>query len=444
MGHCSASGMTEYLSWGRYPQVAQKWVRPAWLTEISFPAEDGTILPYGQGRSYGDSCLNADGCLVVTDRLNRLISFDHESGVLRCECGVTLQVLAEFALPRGWFLSVTPGTKFVSVGGAIANDVHGKNHHCAGTFGRHVLRFELLRSSGERCVCSPDENAELYRATIGGLGLTGLILWADVQLKSVSSAFIDMQAVKFGNLDEFFDVSLESDRSCEYTVAWLDCVSGGKNFGRGIFMRGNHSLKSADALPRVPRKLPLSVPFDFPNFTLNRWTVTAFDALYYHKQRSRVLESTCYYDPFFYPLDAVAHWNRIYGRRGFFQFQCVVPGQSDRSAIRGILEVIVKSGGASFLAVMKEFGDVSSPGMMSFPTKGVTLCLDFPNQGERTLALFETLHRLTRELGGRVYPAKDACMSAENFELFYPQWRQFAKFIDPRFSSSFWRRVSGG
>ncbi|NLF25075.1 MAG: FAD-binding oxidoreductase [Deltaproteobacteria bacterium] len=430
------------LSWGRYPRVQQRSLELDWLEGVSVPEGRESVLPYGMGRSYGDSCLNAGGLLLVTRRLNRLISFDNESGLVRCECGVTLADLAEWGLKRGWFLPVTPGTKFVTVGGAIANDVHGKNHHRAGTFGAHVPRFELLRSNGERLICSADQNNALYRATIGGLGLTGLITWAEVRLRRAPNAFIDMQSVKFGSLEEFFQISGESDQDYEYTVAWMDCVSTGANFGRGIFMRGNHSSKESRDLPRVPIKLPLKVPFDLPSFTLNNFTVRAFDACYYHKQRAAVVNKTCYYDPFFYPLDAVEDWNRIYGKRGFLQFQCVVPGRLEQSGIKTILEVIVKSGSASFLAVVKEFGSAVSAGMLSFPTAGVTLCLDFPNQGARTLDLFQKLYGMTCSMGGRVYPAKDACMSPGNFQTFYPGWREFAEHVDPRFSSSFWRRVT--
>lgn len=431
--------MSQYLSWGRLPRVDQKAVHFNWRHQ-PLPQTAEFLLPYGLGRSYGDSCLNQDNMLVLTGGLNRLISFNQESGVLRCEAGVSLEQILEFAVPKGWFLPVTPGTKFVTVGGAIANDVHGKNHHGTGTFGRHILSFELLRSDGERLVCSPNSQTDLFRATVAGLGLTGLIVWVELQLLPVEGPGVEVENIKFANFDHFFEISKDSDRDYPYTVAWLDCVSAGSSLGRGIFMRGRHA-RSADRI-KEPLKLPLTVPFDFPGWFLNKATVKAFNCFYYGKQRSEARKFRCHYNPFFYPLDAVANWNRIYGRRGLFQFQCVVPSSSDQRAIKTVLQAIVNSGRASFLAVVKEFGEIESPGLLSFPRPGVTLCLDFANQGQVSMRLIKDLEHLVRSLDGALYPAKDACMDPDSFRAFYPSWRRFAKFVDPRFSSSFWRRVN--
>ena len=432
--------MSSFESWGRFPKVDQKVHSPSWVSDGVLPPGTDLLLPYGQGRSYGDACLNDGHTIISTERLNRFISFDAESGVLECEAGTTLEAIIDFALPRGFFLPVTPGTKFVSLGGAIANDVHGKNHHAAGTVGCHIERFTLLRSDGTVTTCSPSEHRELFAATIGGLGLTGIILTAAIRLKRVKNAFIDLESVKFSSLEEFFQISADSDKNFEYTVAWIDCVASGASLGRGIFMRGNHSIVEREAPPK--RRPVLSVRFDLPSFALNRLSVSAFNFLYYNKQRERVTRVVQYYDPFFYPLDAVHHWNRIYGKGGFLQFQCVVPSGENNRAIRTILDTIVESGRASFLAVIKEFGEISSPGMMSFPRKGVTLCLDFPYSGAPTESLFCRLDGITREFGGALYPAKDAMMSGESFRQYYPRWEEFSRFIDPRFSSSFWRRVS--
>lgn len=436
-----------YESWGRYPKVEQKVTVLEWLDGNFLPKTEESLLAFGQGRSYGDSCLNDGGRLLSTSKLRRFINFNTETGILRCEAGVTLAEILSVFVPKGWFLPVTPGTKFVSVGGAIANDVHGKNHHRSGTFGCHVRQFELLRSDGERLLCSNDSNKELFLATIGGLGLTGFITWAEIQLKPVAGPYIDMESIKFGSLDEFFEISADSDKDFDYTVAWLDCVASGDNFGRGIFMRGNHSHKidnaSKDEGFISKLKSSLQVPFDAPGFMLNNFTVKAFNILYYAKQRQKELKTTTHYDPFFYPLDAVQHWNRIYGKRGFMQFQSVVPKSKDNHVIKAILSKIVESGRASFLAVLKEFGDLSSPGLLSFPRPGVTLCLDFPNQGKATLKLLRELEELSRESRGAMYPAKDACMSPESFSAFYPFWHQLNDFRDPKFSSSFWRRVTG-
>lgn len=427
-------------SWGRFPKSKAELVPVQWLHEPLKFESGKSYLPYGQGRSYGDCCLNDGGVQLSTKVLSRVISFDRERGVLRAEAGLTLDEILRVIVPAGWFVPVTPGTRFVSLGGAIANDVHGKNHHAAGTFGRHVRAFELLRSNGQRLLCTATENRDYYSATIAGLGLTGLITWAEVQLKPIHNSSISMESIQFSNLDEFFEISGSSDKDFEYTVAWLDCVSKGSNFGRGIFMRGNHS--PADAPQRRASKLRLAVPFDAPSFALNKWTVQAFNSCYYHKQRSKLVQSVTHYEPFFYPLDAVYDWNKIYGKRGFFQFQCVLPPAVSRSGLLQMLKDIVESGNGSFLAVLKEFGNVPSPGMLSFPRPGVTLCLDFANQGEATVSLMRRLDCMTREMGGAMYPAKDAWMSPESFRAYFPSWKEFSKFIDPAFSSSFWRRVT--
>lgn len=436
--------MSRYESWGRYPSAPSQEVVPLhWRDDVpdlcQFP---GRVLPYAYGRSYGDSCLNAGGTLLDVTGLRRFIDFDPEIGLLRCEAGVRLDdILREF-VPRGWFLPVTPGTKFVSVGGAIANDIHGKNHHRAGTWGRHVTRFELLRSSGERLICSPEENAELFRATIGGLGLTGLITWAEIRLKPIESAAIVMERIRFDSLAEFLALSAESDADFEYTVSWVDLLASGPGQVRGHFMRGNHAPADQGGTASG-RSLPLRVPVDLPGVLLNTWTVRAFNTLYFERQRTKRVEKVIPYDPFFYPLDAIADWNKMYGKRGFLQYQCVVPVEGDGGPIEEIFSRIHRAGEGSFLTVLKMFGDLPSPGLLSFPRPGVTLALDFPFRGERTLALLEELDGVVRASGGAVYPAKDARMSAASFQRFFPQWREFAAYVDPCFSSSFWRRVTG-
>ena len=399
------------------------------------------MLPYGFGRSYGDSCLNQDGVLLDASHLNRFIAFDEAQGILRCEAGVSLAEILDIIVPRGWFIPVSPGTKFVSVGGAIANDVHGKNHHRAGTFGCHVTRFELLRSSGERLICSPQENTELFRATVGGLGLTGLILWAEFRLKPIVSPLIAMQRVQFASLEEFNALSAEADQRYEYTVSWVDILVGGTALCRGLFLGGNHEQAPSKLTARSGKKIPLAVPFDLPAFTLNPLTVKAFNELYYHAQFAKKVEKVAHYEPFFYPLDAIHHWNRLYGRRGFLQYQFVVPFDHGYDAMRDILARIRRSGEGSFLTVLKQFGHIQSPGMLSFPRPGLTLALDFAFGGQKTLRLLDDLDTIVRASGGAVYPAKDARMSGANFRAFFPRWQEFAQYIDPRFSSSFWRRV---
>jgi FAD/FMN-containing dehydrogenase len=432
----------ELESWGRYPRT-RCIPRPiCWRTDPLPKTNGKTILPYGLGRSYGDSCLNDGGVLLQTRWMNKFISFDKSTGVLSCEAGTTLDEILQLTVPCGWFLPTTPGTRFVTMGGAIANDVHGKNHHRAGTFGCHVRRFELRRSDGETLLCSTGENPEWFHATIGGLGLTGLITWAEFQLRAIDSGFIQMESIKFGNLTEFFAISEDSDRDFEYTVAWIDALACGASLGRGIFMRGNHAAKSPTHGLIVHGGQKLEVPVDAPNFLLNPVTVRGLNFAYYQKQQIKVKRSVVHYDPFFYPLDAIGKWNRIYGRRGFFQYQSVVPFTDGPEVSREMLSRIGRSGQASFLTVLKTFGRVTSPGMLSFPRPGITLALDFPNNGQPTMKLFAELDEIVRSAGGRIYPAKDARMSAQDFQDAYPQWKSFARYIDPRFSSSFWRRVT--
>jgi FAD/FMN-containing dehydrogenase len=432
--------MNQLESWGRYPKTTQNARAVRWSCD-SFPSagEGEALLPYGLGRSYGDSCLNDGGTLLVTRSMNRLLDFDPQTGIVRCEAGTSLDAILQFAVPRGWFLPTTPGTKFVTVGGAVANDVHGKNHHRVGTFGCHVKRFELLRSDGQRLVCSAGENGPLFAATIGGLGLTGLMTWVEFALRPIASAMMEVESVKIRNLDDYFEVSVESDKDFEYTVAWVDCLAQGPALGRGILMRGSHAREGELRVHGQPR---LAVPVDFPAMALNQFSVRAFNTLYYGRLRQRLTREVKHYDPFFYPLDAIHHWNRIYGRRGFFQYQFTVPFSPEAGAIREVFARIAKSGQGSFLAVLKTFGSIRSPGMLSYPSPGITLALDFANQGDKTFELFEQLNTVVMQAGGRYYPAKDAWMPPEAFMKSYPNWEQFRAFIDPAFSSSFWRRVT--
>jgi FAD/FMN-containing dehydrogenase len=433
--------MEGFESWGRYPRTEHRLSQLFWSTD--FPGNVDVALsqlPVGMGRSYGDVCLNDGNIVLLARGLDRFLAFDSQTGVLRCESGVTLAEILDFGVPRGWFLPVTPGTKFVTIGGAIANDVHGKNHHVAGTFGKHVLRLGLARSDGTQMECSPATNVEWYCATIGGLGLTGLVTWAEIQLKRIASRKIECQAIQFHGLEEFIALSLANGHR-EYSVSWVDCVSRGRNAMRGIFMCGDHA--SIPDLRSGSSAMKLTVPVDFPAFVLSRSTIRVFNSLYFHKQFKKCVKTTIDYEPFFYPLDSLLHWNRMYGKDGLLQFQCVVPSDGGLTAVREMLGLIAESGLASFLAVLKVFGDIPSPGIMSFPKPGITLALDFPIRSDRSFALVDRLGEVTLAAGGRLYPAKDARMTPEQFRQFYPGHSQFAQHVDPRFSSSFWRRVQG-
>ena len=431
--------MRGYRSWGRYPAGSAAAVLPVvWRSDP--PALDrisGPVLPYACGRSYGDSCLNDGGTLLDVRRLDRLIAFDDAAGLLRCEVGVTLAEILDVVVPRGWFLPVVPGTRWVSVGGAIANDIHGKNHHRAGTFGQHVTCLELARSTGERVVCAPHE--PLFQATVGGLGLTGLILWAELRLKRVPGAGIVQERVRFPSLDAFFELAAE-DAAYEYTVAWVDCLAGGSRLGRGIYMRGDHA--PLEERPRSPLDATrLTVPVDIPAGLVNRLTMRLFNEAYYRRQIRRRERVTGPYAPFFFPLDAVGDWTRLYGPAGFLQYQCVVPDGPGGGPIRTIFQRIRRSAEPACLGVLKRFGDARSPGWLSFPRKGVTLAVDFPYRGPSTLALLDDLDAVVRDAGGAVYPAKDARMSAASFAAFFPEAPRLEAQRDPKFSSSFWRRV---
>lgn len=435
--------MTAIESWGRLSRSTAEVRRVDWRDDaLPLRPGDPPALPFGLGRSYGDSCLNDGGVLLLTGGLSRFISFDRERGVLVAEAGVSLEEVLRLTVPQGWFLPVTPGTKFVTLGGAIANDVHGKNHHLSGTFGRFVRRFELLRSTGERVVCSPAENAELYRATIGGLGLTGLITWVELELRRVHNPFIVMETVRFSHVDEFFQLSAESERDYEYIVAWVDCLARGRHLGRGLLMRGNHAPPQFGETPRFAGHR-FRVPFQAPPGLVNGLFIRAMNFAYYRKQLRRQSTRVVHYDPFFYPLDSIHRWNLAYGPRGFFQHQCVVPYGGGGRAIHRVLETIAESGTGSTLAVLKTFGRVPSPGLLSFPREGVTLALDFPNLGRRSLELFERIDAIVRDAGGAIYPAKDARMAPESFRSFFPQWTRLRDLADPGFGSAFWRRVTG-
>ena len=433
---------TAFESWGRYPKYAAHVVPLHWQQDFpkAISGLHNGVLPVGMGRSYGDVCLLEGGNLLVTTGMNRLIDFDPETGVLTAEAGMTLAQILDFAVPRGFFLPVTPGTKYVTLGGAIANDIHGKNHEVAGSFGNHVPCFELVRSDGSRRLCSATENPDWFAATIGGMGLTGLITWAQLRLKPIVSRRIDYEGIQYHGLDEFMELKAQYQH-VEYTVSWVDCVSTGKNFMRGVFMAGDHSPVPAPLTQSPEPKLAL--PFDLPAFLLNSTTVSMFNTAFFHKQMKPHVKTLQDYEPFFYPLDKILHWNRGYGKNGLVQFQYAIPWEHAKEGTIAILKAIADSGLASFLAVLKAFGEIPSLGMMSFPYAGIMFALDFPIKDGITFPLLQRLGDMTLDYGGRLYPAKDAAMTPEQFRTFYPNWEQFARFRDPAITSSFWERVSG-
>lgn len=430
-------------SWGRYPRAPQTAHASIWQNELpalhaAVTQIHGSTLAYGNGRSYGDSCLAASDQVLHMRNLDRFISTDWQHGIIRVEAGITLAQILAVAIPRGFFLPVTPGTQFATVGGAIANDVHGKNHHLRGTFGKHVSRFGLLRHGQEHLTCSPTENIELFCATIGGLGLTGVIQWAELQLMPVQASQINSTVVRFANLAEFFTLSAELDHQHEYSVAWIDCLAKGADTGRGVFIVGDHAqYGSLDLSQRSKRSVPLTPPISL----INNLSLRAFNSAYWRMHPSQRSQRRSAYEPFFYPLDRILHWNRIYGRNGFQQYQCVIPDANAEVAMRELLGAIADSGQGSFLAVLKRCGDIASPGLLSFPLPGTSLALDFPQNSELENSLFPRLDSIVRTAGGRLYPAKDAHMTGSDFRQAYPAWEQLEALRDPSLMSRFWKRV---
>ncbi|MBB6252871.1 FAD-binding oxidoreductase [Nitrospirillum iridis] len=429
-------------SWGNLAMVEHDVETPRFREEAgslltTLVARTGTVLPHGLGRSYGDSAFNGGGGLLVTRHMDRCHAFDANTGVLRADAGLSLADLHTITVPRGWFVAVTPGTKFVTLGGAVANDVHGKNHHAAGTFGHHVRALGLRRSDGSLRTCGPDNDPDLFRATIGGLGLTGLIEWVEIQLQPITSSDMEVENMRFDHVDRFFDLAAES-LDWPYNVAWVDCLSQGAALGRGIFSRGRHAVSGP--LTAHPGGRTLAVPLTPPISLINRPTLRAFNTAYYNRPGAS-FAGRCHFDGFFYPLDGVLHWNRVYGPRGFYQYQCVIPPGTARDAVRELLARIAAAGTGSCLVVLKNFGDGAPAGLLSFPMAGTTLALDFPNHGSRTLGLLADLDSVVATAGGRLYPAKDARMPASLFTAGYPALADFRHHIDPAFMSDFWRRM---
>jgi len=428
--------MAETLTtWGRIANCEATIVRPADAHAAQAP--DSVYLPAGNSRSYGDTALPAAGLAVSTRDMNRILDFDAETGILRAEAGILLGDIIAHVVPRGWFLPVTPGTRFVSLGGALANDVHGKNHHRAGSFGQHVRAFELARSDGTRRVCSRSSNADFFAATIGGMGLTGLVTWVEIALKRTTTPDVVEETIRFGSIAEFLKLSAQSDQDFEYCVAWIDSSARGAQRGRGLFMRANHA---DDGIVQLFSSGPrLSVPFVPPLSPMRPGTISLLNKLNFAAGAEGVRRRG--HRKYFYPLDGIAHWNRIYGRHGFHQHQCVLPFAAAEAAIGDILAAAQAAGMYSFISVLKAFGDMPSAGLLSFARRGVTLALDFPNTGEATAALLARLDAITLAAGGAVNPYKDSRMPLAVFEASFPNWREMAPFIDPMAGSAFSQRL---
>jgi FAD/FMN-containing dehydrogenase len=413
--------------WGRFPRVRGTLIEPGSAEEARalVAGPGGSLIAQGLGRSYGDSALGAR--MLSTVGLDGIESLDEATGLLLAEAGTSLARILDHAVPRGWFLPVVPGTREVTLGGAIASDVHGKNHHRAGSFGRHVAWLDLLVAEGGVVRCSRSEEPELFGATCGGMGLTGVILRAAVSMLPIETAMIRQETLVAGDLDEAFEL-FRASSDWTYSMAWIDCRSR-RGLGRAILFRGEHLTRAelperargGDALARR-RSLTLSVPVSPPGFLLNALTIRAFNEAYFRLQRRRAGASVVGMDPFFFPLDGVRHWNRLYGRGGFIQHQSVVPIGEGTRPVQGLLEDARRAGHGSFLAVLKLFGP--GTGGLSFPVEGLTLALDFPLRGD-VLALADRMDRRVVEAGGRIYLTKDARMSADTFRAGYQDHATF-------------------
>ncbi|WP_426474997.1 FAD-binding protein [Chryseobacterium balustinum] len=398
-------------NWGNFPIVEKEMKSEDSFRKIKeFVQNHNEVIARGNGRCYGDASLGES--IFSTKKLNKFISFDRLNGILECESGVLLSDVLEISVPQGYFLYVTPGTKLISIGGAIASDVHGKNHHSEGCFSEYVIDFKLMTENGDIIICSKEENSNKFYATIGGMGLTGIILSARFKLKNIETAYIRQESIKAENLDEIFKLFDESE-SWTYTVAWIDCLQKGKDIGRSILMRGEHAF--AHELPQKLSKNPLrlkkkfspTVPFYFPGFVLNALTVKLFNLLYFKRQTKKEVKNIIDYETYFYPLDAINDWNKIYGKSGFIQYQMVIPKENGKEGMRKILETIANSGNGSFLAVLKLFGKNNPEAYNSFPIEGYTLALDF-KVNSKLKKLVEQLDQTVQEFGGRIYLTKDS------------------------------------
>lgn len=439
--------------WGNYPVQRCRVFRPEKtrdLKEILVKGHQRDYISRGLGRSYGDAALNLESGVILHERLNRLMTFAPQTGVLECEAGVTFAEIIDCFLPRGYFLPVTPGTKYITVGGAIAGDVHGKNHHRVGSFAEFLLDFQLLTATGEVLTCSKELNPDAFWATVGGMGLTGIILSARMRLMPIESAYITVNYQKAGNLDQALEQFDENDDSYEYSTAWIDCLAPGRSLGRSVLMRGNHTpaTEMPDALRGSPSvvkaKRKIAVPFYLPGFVLNPLSMKAFNTVYYHGHRNRTGVIVDYYS-FFYPLDSVLHWNRMYGKRGFVQYQAVFPPKTSRQGLTELLEKVTRSRRSSFLAVLKRFGP-GSQGLISFPHRGYTLALDLPNSGSDLLPFLRELDEIVLKHDGRVYLAKDTSLTPDALSTMYPNLSRFKEIkgrLDPdrRFASSLAKRL---
>lgn len=424
----------EIANWGNYPVTESDERNFSYLEEMRhYVRTTDNFIPRGNGRCYGDASLATN--TITTTKFDKILAFDSNHGVFECQSGITLDQILEVIVPRGWFLPVTPGTKFITVGGAVASDVHGKNHHVDGCFSHHVEEMDILLADGTIATCGPDLLPDLYEATCGGMGLTGVITRIKFHLKKIQTSYIRQKQIKAANLEELLQL-FDKYKDYTYSVAWIDCLRKGKAFGRSILMLGEHA-KSEELNDRqkteplkLPKKKQFVFPFNLPSWMLNIFTVKAFNSLYYRKNLKKEINNVVNYEPFFYPLDVILHWNRGYGKKGFIQYQFVLPKESKKGLIE-ILHRINAKGLGSFLAVFKLFGKQES--LIGFPMEGYTLALDFPLR-PGLFEFLDELDKLVLAYGGRIYMSKDARMKPDILQAGYkhlPQFLSILKKYDP-------------
>ena len=427
------------MSWGMYPKIKNtvfKFDKKKTLRKIINKHDE--LIPYGNGRSYGDSALSSN---IINNRPNdHFINFNKETGLLYVQAGVLLSEILESFVPRGWFLKVTPGTKLITVGGAIASDIHGKNHHVEGCFSKCIKEFKIMLADGEVVTCSKEATPNLFKATCGGQGLTGIILDAKIYLKKINSQYIDQTTIKTKNLKETFE-AFEEYQDKPYSAAWIDCLAKGSKIGKCLLIVGDFR---DDGKLDYKVKKQKSIPFNFPSFALNNWSVRAFNWLYYNKVKEKVSKQKVDIDTFFYPLDTIGHWNYIYGKNGFTQYQFILPKESSYKGLEEVLTTISKSGKGSFLAVLKLYGKAND-NYLSFPMEGYSLALDFKIE-KGLFELLDKLDEIVVKFEGRIYLAKDVRVTKETFEKGYPQIETFRQFrkenkMDTKFQSLQSKRV---
>ena len=426
--------------WGRYPRINAKVNSPLTIIELKKIIKKKSIAR-GNGRSYGDSSISKSSTICMK-RFNNILEFDKKTGLLVVESGVLLSDIIDRFLPKGWFPKVTPGSKYVSVGGMVACDVHGKNHHKDGSFGKYIKWLEIITTNGKIKRCSKKNNSKLFNWTIGGMGLTGVILSVAFYLRPIKTSWIKQKTIPTNNIDHTIEI-FEKNLNSTYSVAWIDCLSQGSGLGRSLVMLGEHAqILDLDTKKRknpllLKKKKNLSLPFDFPSFVLNSFTIKMFNFFYYFFNSKNLKSKLVYYDTFFYPLDYIVNWNRIYGHKGFAQFQCVIPIKNASSGIRELLELISKFKSTSFLTVLKRFGKQNS--FVSFPMKGYTLALDFPIT-KKNLGLMKQLDKITLKYKGRFYLAKDSRLKKNDLKKSDSRFKKFSKFratnMKKQFSSS--------